>query len=389
MDTPIHGKRVGIQALRHRYKCQYCGKTYLQPLPDMNDDHYMSNRLISYIERESFGRTFSALARDIGVDEKTIRNVFAEYIEREDKKRVVFTPHWLGIDELKIAGGYRGVFTNVKDRTILDLIPNRNKAEVTKFLNGLTEKERVKIVTMDMWTPYKQMVNAILPKAQIVVDKFHFVRMASDALEIVRKDAKSELTTRQKRMIMHDRFILLRRKKDLAEKDLVLLDSWLGYIPKLKAAYEFKEEIYNIWDLTNRAEAEKRYDVWQSCMDADVAYAFMPLITAMQNWREEIFAYFDHQATNAYTESLNGLMKLTNRMGRGYSFDVIRARILYAPTTDKPSFLRRSILNDQSGFTTFPPSTIDYHYFSGTKISTLMKDITSDHFLPVSTRYSG
>ncbi len=389
MDTPIHGKRVGIHALRHRYKCQYCGKTYLQPLPDMNDDHYMTNRLISYIEREVFGRTFSALSRDIGVDEKTIRNVFAEYVAKEDKKRIVEAPDWLGIDELKIAGGYRGVFTNIKDRRILDLIPNRKKTEVAKFLSNLPNKRNVEIVTMDMWTPYKEIVTSVLPKAQIIVDKFHFVRMASDALELVRKDAKSELTTRQKRMIMHDRFILLRRKKDLAEKDLVLLDSWLGYIPKLKDAYELKEELYDIWDLTDRNEAERRYNAWQSSMSADVVYAFKPLLTAMLNWRQEVFSYFDHRATNAYTESLNGLMKLTNRMGRGYSFDVIRARILYAPTKPIHAFLRGSMIMDQQGGTPFPPIGRDQYYFSGIKISTLMKGITSDHFLPISTRYSG
>ena len=34
--------------------------------------------------------------------------------------------------------------------------------------------------------------------------------------------------------------------------------------------------------------------------------------------------------TNAYTECLNGLTKLANRMGRGYSYEIIRAKVLYA-----------------------------------------------------------
>lgn len=95
MDTPIHGKRVGIRAIRNRYKCQNCGKTYIQPLPDMNEDHFITKRLVSYIEREVFKRTFTAMAVEIGVDEKTIRNVFNEYVEREEKKRVILAPYWL------------------------------------------------------------------------------------------------------------------------------------------------------------------------------------------------------------------------------------------------------------------------------------------------------
>ncbi len=39
--------------------------------------------------------------------------------------------------------------------------------------------------------------------------------------------------------------------------------------------------------------------------------------------------------TNAYTESANSLARVMNRMGRGYSFDVICARMLYDPKARK------------------------------------------------------
>jgi transposase len=48
----------------------------------------------------------------------------------------------------------------------------------------------------------------------------------------------------------------------------------------------------------------------------------------MGNRETEIFSYFDHPITNAYTESLNNLIRLTNRVGRGYSFSAIRAKLL-------------------------------------------------------------
>lgn len=48
-----------------------------------------------------------------------------------------------------------------------------------------------------------------------------------------------------------------------------------------------------------------------------------------QSLKREIFAYFDHRITNAYTESLNSLIRVTNRLGRGYSFEALRAKILF------------------------------------------------------------
>lgn len=39
--------------------------------------------------------------------------------------------------------------------------------------------------------------------------------------------------------------------------------------------------------------------------------------------------------TNAYTESLNSLIRATDRIGRGYSFEVLRAKMLWAEGTIK------------------------------------------------------
>jgi hypothetical protein len=68
----------------------------------------------------------------------------------------------------------------------------------------------------------------------------------------------------------------------------------------------------------------------------------------MENWHEEIFSYFDlmpNPVTNAYTECLNGIINKINRDGRGYKFDVLRAKILFSEGTHKvatPKFNRRT-----------------------------------------------
>lgn len=49
----------------------------------------------------------------------------------------------------------------------------------------------------------------------------------------------------------------------------------------------------------------------------------------------KIFSYFDHPITNAYTESLNSLIRVINRNGRGYSFEALRAKVLYTEGTHR------------------------------------------------------
>jgi transposase len=37
-------------------------------------------------------------------------------------------------------------------------------------------------------------------------------------------------------------------------------------------------------------------------------------LTALRNWEDEAFAYFRHPVTNAYTEALNGVIRIVNRV---------------------------------------------------------------------------
>ena len=61
--------------------------------------------------------------------------------------------------------------------------------------------------------------------------------------------------------------------------------------------------------------------------------------------------------TNAYTESINRLAKDKNREGRGYSFEVMRARMLYttkhkrkAPAAKVSPFYKKTIGYELPGF---------------------------------------
>jgi len=99
---------------------------------------------------------------------------------------------------------------------------------------------------MDMWKTYKDAVNTVLPHAKVVVDKFHIVRMADQALVNVRKSLKANMTAKERHIPLCVKGILLKRKHDLNERDSFLLDIWLSNIPELKEAYALKEEFYKI-----------------------------------------------------------------------------------------------------------------------------------------------
>jgi transposase len=335
MDLPCHGKRVGISLKRVRWRCQDCGKTFLQSLPDVEDGMSMTRRLVGYIEEQSLRRTFVAIADEVGVDEKTVRNVFQRYAAKLDKETKFLTPIWMGIDEVYLVRKHRCIITNLKERTVIALLADRNKRTVMAYIRKLEAKGQVQMVAMDMWAPYRDAVHAQLPDAAVIVDKFHVVKMATHCLDTVRKQLRDGLTSGQRRKLMRSRFLLLRRPKDLNDMQKFQLDAWLGSFPVLETAYKLKEAFYAIYDQPTREAAWTAFEEWEASMSAEMMAAYQPLLTACYNWKEEILAYFDHHATNACTEALNAIAKGIQRQGRGYSFKAIRAKLLYDPRHQK------------------------------------------------------
>ena len=108
---------------------------------------------------------------------------------------------------------------------MLDLLPGRQQEAVTKRLMSMTERDKIEIVSMDMWKPYRRAVQAALPQARIVVDKFHVVRMANEALEKVRKGLRKELKANQRRTLKGDRKTLLKRAHDVSDRERLIMET--------------------------------------------------------------------------------------------------------------------------------------------------------------------
>lgn len=247
-DTTHAGKPVVIDWQRQRYRCRACGGTFLQPCRDINDRHLMTVRLVQHIEKSVFRRTSVAVADEVGVSEGTVRNVFHAYAERMEAAHVFSAPSVLGIDELHIRGKARCILTNISDRAILDFLEDRTKDIVYRSLLRLEHRERVQIVAMDMYRPYLTVSKLVFPTAIAVVDKFHIQRMASQSLDAMRKLVGKRVSRRRGTFIKRNRHVLLARPANLKDEQRLLLAEWLGEIPELRAAYDLKEQFYDIWE---------------------------------------------------------------------------------------------------------------------------------------------
>lgn len=245
-DTPSHGKTVRITVHRRRYQCQACRKTLFDPMPDLDSKRLATNRLVEYIRKHCFRETFASIARQVDMDEKTIRHVFDDYVAELATTNHFETPRYLGIDELKIIGAYRAMITNIEHNTVFDMLETRSKADLLPYFKKLPDKDKVEWMTMDMYHVYRQVVQEALPKARIVVDRFHIQRMANEVLEKMRKRFRKTLTDRQRLKLKDERFLLLKRQHDLKPEAMERMLAWFKQFPLLGEAHALKEGFLSI-----------------------------------------------------------------------------------------------------------------------------------------------
>ena len=334
-DSPIRGAPVWLEGTVQRYRCRECGETFMPILKGVETDRRMTKRCVEYIQEQCLRDTFTRIAEHVGCVEGTVRNIAGERIERLDGEFKPYLPEWLGIDETKLDRAMRCILTDVGNNKPIDILHDRDKRTLAVWLQRFPDRSKVKGVAIDMWKPYKDVAATMFGKVPVVIDKFHVVRMANSAIERVRIRVQRDKTKATRIEWKRSRIQLVKRAKNLNDKQRLNLDIWLANEPEIAEAYRLKEAFFDLYELP-KDDAIRAFDEFPKTVPASMKADWTELTRAMKNWRTEILAYFDHPISNGYTEALNGVAKVINRAGRGYSFEVMRARILWREQANQP-----------------------------------------------------
>ena len=379
-DTPLQMQSVKFVVVRIRYRCSECKSMITPQLSFLDEKRRATNRLIQQVRKRCLDRTFTQLAEDTGVVVNTIKNITLDFVEELERDVKFETPTIMGIDELKLMGTYRCVITNLAMNSLYDMLPERTQDTLMPYFANMPDADKVEWICSDMWRPFKKSFRLHLPNAKLVIDKFHVVRMASAALDTERKSLQSGMN-RYARLNMKKnlRWLLLRRPNSLTEEQLEVLAQLEKLHPEFKEAYDLKEQFYNIYEATSKDDAIQRFNNWESDIPKHLK-SFRDVAKTVNNNFEDIFTYWDApvRITNAYTEGHNGITRVANRMGRGYTFEVLRAKMLYnkvarsITTLTTPSSSSKQTKGDE-GLSTFPTKQDKIKLEYGAYIPTLVE----------------
>jgi len=98
----------------------------------------------------------------------------------------------LGIDEItQLKGGknYAAVLVDLETRKPIVLLEKRNKEVIAEYLSSLGSEilNQIEEVSIDLWIPYKSVIQEMMPNAQVVADRFHVMKQINEELDEQRK----------------------------------------------------------------------------------------------------------------------------------------------------------------------------------------------------------
>jgi len=214
--------------------------------------------------------------------------------------------------------------TPIRDGTgparLLDMVEGRSKQA---FKQWLAEREQswrsgLEVVAMDGFTGFKTATTEELPDAVAVMDPFHVVRLAGDALDRCRRRVQQDLhghrgrtgdpLYRARRTLHTGADLLTNKQKDrltalFAAPEHVEVEATWGIYQRMIAAYREP----------NRANGRRLMEKLIASLRARVPSALSEIITLGRTLKKraaDVLAYFDRPGTsNGPTEAINGRLE--------------------------------------------------------------------------------
>lgn len=338
---PVFDQPVFLELRPKRYRCRSC---------EMGKPTTTTQRCAWYDERSPNTRAYEQMAlrvlinstlvdtaRKLSVSEETIEGILDRYVDtRVDWDQYAYLG-LIGIDEVALKKGHRdyaAIITMPLEGggvSVLGVLADRKKETLKAFLGAIPARLRRTIsrACTDMHEGYVRAIEEELPRAKVIVDRFHVARAYRDCADEVRKQEMRRLKQQVSKQEYAEELSgvmwpFRKDPKDLEPEERELLDRVFARAPALGRAYDLREELTAIFEREpTKAGAKCAIRAWCKRVRESELTCFDTFLKTVERWLEEITNYFDNRETSGFVEGFNNRVKVLKRRCYGI-FDVGR-----------------------------------------------------------------
>jgi transposase len=317
----------------HKFHCRDCKKYFNQRMPGILPYQRSTEPFKDEVAtRHHDGCSILKVSQRLALGQATVGRYYKSYLVREfSEHKNASCPKVLGIDEKKFSKklGYQTTLVNLQKHTVFDITLGRTESNLGKYLQKLPGKDNCKVIVMDLSETYRKIARDYFPRAMVVADRFHVVRLINH--HFLKTWSQLDDVGRKNRGLMY--LMRMHEWSKMTDKSRRNLNRYLSENPALKAVYDFKQKLMQII-LTRVSGAPGARQAIPQFLDAIRALKtskFRNLETlgdTLESWSEEIARMWRFSKTNSITEGLHRRMdEIQNRAYGMHNFGNYRIRV--------------------------------------------------------------
>ena len=336
------GYKTLIRLRKRRFRCKVCGKIAVAETSLVKKNHQISTIVNQKIIQKLIEKIpMTAIAENLSVSTSTVIRKLKEF---EFKSDLDYLPEHMNWDEYGFKKGKMSFIAQDFDsKKIVAILDGRTQVTIRNhFLHYSRQvRNRVKVITMDMFSPYYDIARKLFPNAKIVLDRFHIVQHLSRAMNRLRIQIMNQFDRRS-----HE-YKALKRYWKLIQQDSRKLSDKRFYRPTFRSHLTNKEILekllsysqelrqhYNLYQLLLFHFQEKQADHFFDLIEeiiSSVNPIFQTVFKTFLRDQDKIINALELPYSNAKLEATNNLIKLIKRNAFGFrNFDNFKTRILIA-----------------------------------------------------------
>ena len=336
------GYKTLIRLRKRRFRCQTCGKMAVAETSLVKKNHQIPLILHHKIAQKLIEKvSMTDIAENLAISTSTVIRKLKEFQFKTDP---TWLPTHMSWDEYSFKKGKMSFIAQDFDSlNIIAILDGRTQATIRNhFLRYSRQvRSRVKVITMDMFSPYYDIAKKLFPSAKIVLDRFHIVQHMSRAMNRLRiqimnrfnrKSHEYKALKRYWKLIQQDsrklsdkRFYRPTFRMHLTNKEI--LEKLLSYSQELREHYE-------LYQLLLFHFQEKKTEHFFGLIEQTINQInpiFQTVFKTFLKDKNKIINALELPYSNAKLEATNNLIKVIKRNAFGFrNFDNFKTRILIA-----------------------------------------------------------
>ena len=324
--VPIGRTPVFIKVAVQRVQCLCCGVIRQVRIPFVSQYRRCSRALERLVLTLSRYMTIRDIASYLSIGWDLVKDIQKRHLKTRFDKPKIHKLKQIAIDEIHISTKGKVRYLTI----VYDLIAGcvvfvgdgKGADALKPFWRRVKRvKARIQAVAIDMSPAYISAVIEHLPRATLVFDHFHIIRLFNEKLSDLRRKLYHQLTQKEaKKLLKGTRWLLLKNPDNLdADRDEPKrLQEALALNEPLATAYYLKEDLRQLWSFPCKQEAEEFFDGWLQRAWSTGIKSITSVANTLAARRSGILAWYDCQISTGPLEGINNKIKTMKRQAYGF-----------------------------------------------------------------------